>query len=69
MKEYLLSLGFKYIGRCNCNGGNTEAYENGNVRVDITNQAYVIKKKSPIHFQTVSYGNESRLKEDLPKWL
>ncbi len=69
VKQYLESIGFKYTGSCNCNGGHTDNYENGSVRVDIGTSAYWIKKRNPIQWSTVSYGNQSQLKNDLQKWL
>ncbi len=69
MKQYLESIGFKRVGSCNCNGGYSESFENGKVRVDIQTNTYTIKKRNPVQWSTVSYGNKDNLQNDLAKYL
>ncbi len=69
MKEHLLANGFKQTGSCFCRGFQTHDYENGTTKVELSTTNYWIKRRNPVQWGTVSYGNQAQFQDDLQKWL
>lgn len=68
--EKLLSLGFTYIGTCNCNGSHNKKYKRGEWLVYVTKSSYKIKRNgSTIKGYSDIEGLEIYLQKALPQFF